>query len=164
MTRRLLLLFLLSLVFTGARADGDTLPPDYQPLQRFPAGRVTVRSAGRSHEFRVWIARTPQHRSQGLMFVRTLDPDRGMLFVFPAPLVASFWMQNTYIPLDMLFVQGNGRISNIAASTRPLTTDPYNAVARVVAVLEVPGGTAERLGIRAGDRVELPARVLREAR
>ena len=63
-----------------------------------------------------------------------------------------------------IFVRANGRIANIAASTRPLTTDPYSATARVVAVLEVPGGTAERLGIHAGDRVELPARILREAR
>jgi len=164
MTQRLLLLFLMCLGLTSARAGDDAPPPDYQPLQRFPVGRVTVRSTGTAHEFRVWIARTPQHRAQGLMFVRTLDADRGMLFVFPAPLVASFWMQNTYIPLDMLFVQANGRIANIAASTRPLTTDPYSATARVVAVLEVPGGTADRLGIRAGDRVELPARILREAR
>ena len=164
MTRRLLLLFLASLLFAITRADDAALPPGYQPLQRFPAGRVTVRTARGAHEFRVWIARTPQHRSQGLMYVRTLDPHRGKLFVFPAPLVASFWMQNTYIPLDMIFVRANGRIANIAASTRPLTTDPYNAVARVVAVLEVPGGTTERLGIRAGDRVELPSRILREAR
>jgi uncharacterized membrane protein (UPF0127 family) len=164
MWRALRVLLLAAIIVPAARAADDALPADYEPLQRFPAGQVAVRAAGGLHEFRVWIARTPRHRAQGLMYVRTLDPDRGMLFVFPTPLIASFWMRNTYIPLDMLFVRANGRIANIAASTRPLSTDPYESVAPVVAVLEVAGGTAARLGIREGDRVHLPRGTLRSAR
>jgi uncharacterized membrane protein (UPF0127 family) len=161
---RLVVLLLLTTAFTAAWAQDQPAPADHEPLQRFPAGQVTIRTAQGAHDFRVWIARTPPHRTQGLMHVRTLDADRGMLFVFPAPLIASFWMRNTYVSLDMLFVRANGRIANIAAATRPLTTEPYTATAPVQAVLEVPAGTAARLGIRAGDRVQLPPDSLRSAR
>ncbi len=162
---RLVLALLLLVAASGTtRAQDAALPADYEPLQRFPAAQVKVTTSLGTHEFRVWIARTPRHRSQGLMFVRTLDPDRGMLFLFPAPLITSFWMQNTYVALDMLFVRANGRIANIAASTRPLTTDPYTSSEPVIAVLELAGGTAARLGIRTGDRVHLPPGSLRQAR
>ncbi len=162
---RLVLVLLLVVAASGAARARDTgLPADHEPLQRFPVADVTVTTSLGAHDFRVWIARTPRHRAQGLMFVRTLDPDRGMLFLFPAPLVASFWMQNTYVSLDMLFVRANGRIASIAASTRPLTTDPYTSSGPVIAVLELAGGTAARLGIRVGDRVHLPPGSLREAR
>ena len=152
MTRRLLLLFLLSLVFTGARADGDALPPDYQPLQRFPAGRVTVRSAGRSHEFRVWIARTPQHRSQGLMFVRTLDPDRGMLFVFPEAGVQCFWMKNTLIPLSIAFLDDSGRIVQIAEML-PQSLDNHCSLKPVRFALEMNAGWFKSRGLAAGAKI-----------
>jgi uncharacterized membrane protein (UPF0127 family) len=141
----------------------EALPPDYEPLQRFPAAELRIETAGGAHRFRVWIARSPQQRAQGLMYVRTLDADRGMLFVFPAPLLASFWMKNTYVPLDMLFARADGRIQNIAANTRPLTTDPYSATGPVRLVLELPGGTCARLGIKSGDRLVLPPGALRGA-
>ena len=161
--RRALLLLLASLT-TACWALDHAPPADHEPLQRFPTRQITIETAAGAHVFRVWIARTPRHRAQGLMYVRTLDADRGMLFVFPTGLVASFWMRNTYVSLDMLFVRADGRIANIAASTRPLTTEPYSATERVVAVLEVPAGTAARLRIRPGDRVLLPAATLRSAR
>ncbi len=162
--RLTLLLLLLSAACGKATAQDAPLPAGYEPLQRFPVATVTVTTSQGEYDFQAWIARTPRHRAQGLMFVRTLDAARGMLFVFPAPVAASFWMQNTYIPLDMLFVHATGRITNIAASTRPLTTDAYTSSEPVVAVLELAGGTAARLGIRPGDRVHLPPGSRRQAR
>ena len=87
------------------------------------------------------------------MFVRELAPDRGMLFLYDFPQFAYFWMQNTYISLDLLFVGPDGRIVTIAEYTTPLSTRLIESEAPVTAVLEVIAGTADRLGLRAGDRM-----------
>lgn len=163
MMRRAFLAAIACVLVLPTGVADEALPRDYEPLQRFPVAEVQIESARGAHRFRVWVARTPRHRAQGLMHVRTLDADRGMLFVFPAPVFASFWMKNTYVPLDMLFATADGRIVNIAENTRPLTQDPYSAAAPVRIVLELAGGTATRLGIRPGDRIRLPAGSLRSA-
>ncbi|MGH7038378.1 MAG: DUF192 domain-containing protein, partial [Stellaceae bacterium] len=82
-----------------------------------------------------------------------LAPDAGMLFEYPAPTVARFWMHNTLIPLDMLFVAGSGRIVSIAARAPPLSDAIISSVAPVLGVVELPGGTAARLGIKPSDQV-----------
>jgi uncharacterized membrane protein (UPF0127 family) len=126
--------------------------------------RLEVTGGGKSHVFRAWVADTPATRSRGLMFVRELPPDRGMLFLFEAPYFASFWMKDTYIPLDLLFVSPDGRIANVIENATPLSLAPLESVAPVTAVLELAGGTAARLGIAAGDRLrvlEAPASVTR---
>ena len=88
----------------------------------------------------------------------SLAPDRGMIFPFPAPKVASFWMKNTLIPLDIIFVRTDGTIANIAENTVPLDLNPVTSVEPVGAVLEIPGGRAAELGIGPGAKVEWKAR------
>lgn len=117
--------------------------------------RVEVSGDAKTHVFRAWVAETPQARARGLMDVRELPPDRAMLFRYELPQFASFWMKNTYIPLDLMFVAPDGRIVNIIENARPLSLAPLESTAPVTAVLEVAGGTAARLGIRPGHRLEI---------
>ena len=117
---------------------------------------LTIRSGSRSHRFLVEVARSPQEQATGLMNRQSLGPDRGMIFPFAEPQVASFWMKNTLIPLDMIFVRADGTIANIAANTVPLSLDAVSASEPVTAVLEIAGGRAAELGIKAGDRVDWP--------
>jgi uncharacterized membrane protein (UPF0127 family) len=90
------------------------------------------------------------------MFRPAMAPDSGMLFEYPAPTVATMWMRNTLIPLDMLFVDAQGRIINIHERAVPLSLDVISAAAPVRAVIELNGGTASRLGIAPGDLVRHP--------
>jgi uncharacterized protein len=132
-----------------ARAD----EPPRESLDHYPTADVSVESGGRSHVFHVWIADTVPRREQGLMYVKRLEPGRGMLFIFPSSQAQSFWMKNTLIPLDLLFIAPDGRIIRIAASAKPLSEATIDSMGIVRGVLEVAGGTSERLGIKAGDRV-----------
>jgi uncharacterized protein len=127
-----------------------------QQLQRFPTGELTIESASGRHKFHVELATNPAQHEQGLMFRQSMAPDAGMLFDFLRPAPVSMWMKNTFIPLDMLFIDNQGRILNIAERTVPHSLDPVAAAGPARAVLEVNGGTASRLGIRPGDRVLSP--------
>ena len=109
---------------------------------------------GQRHAFQVEVARNDADRAQGLMFRRSMAPDHGMLFDFGRVEPVSMWMQNTYLPLDMLFIRPDGTIARIAADAEPLSTRTIPSGEPVLAVLELNGGTAARLGIRPGDRVE----------
>ena len=91
------------------------------------------------------------------MFVRDLPPSEGMLFPQAAPQVAHFWMKNTFIPLDMVFVGENGRIAKIIAKAKPFSLAVLSSDVPVIAVLEIGGGEAKRLGITVGDRVSWKA-------
>ncbi|MFO0333535.1 MAG: DUF192 domain-containing protein [Pseudomonadota bacterium] len=138
-------------------ADGTTQESLREPLERFPQSRVVVDTGGRSHAFQVWVADTEPRRAQGLMWVRELPADRGMLFVFDRPQAMSFWMKNTFVPLDLLFVAPDGRIIRIAADAKPHSLAPIDSMGVALGVLEVRAGTAQRLGIRAGHRLRHPA-------
>ena len=133
-------------------------PAQAPMLERSAAGleqaRLTIRSGSREHHFIVEIARTPEEQAQGLMNRQSLAPDRGMLFPMDPPRLASFWMKNTLIPLDIIFIRADGTIASIAANTVPLSLDPVPSGGPVAAVLEIEGGRAAELGIRAGDKVE----------
>ena len=152
---------LLALLATTACAAG---PDTAEPFEYLQQSDVTILSGERSHQFRVWIADTPLRRSRGLMFIRELAPDRGMLFLYDFPQFAYFWMQNTYVSLDLLFIGPEGRIVNIAEHTTPLSTRMIESEAPVAAVLEVIAGTVDELGIRVGDRVLQSALGVQEAR
>ena len=105
------------------------------------------------HIFGVEMAVTPEEQAKGLMFRRELAEKQGMLFDFHREQPTSFWMKNTYIPLDMIFIRADGRILRIAENTVPLSEALVPSGGPVRAVLEVIGGTAKKLGIAAGDRV-----------
>ncbi|AVT81438.1 DUF192 domain-containing protein [Rhodopseudomonas palustris] len=108
------------------------------------------------HVFTVEIATTDQEREVGLMYRKSLPDGQGMLFDFRPEQQVSMWMKNTYIPLDMIFIRGDGTILRIAENTEPLSTRIIASGGPVAGVLEVSGGTAKKLGIAAGDRVAHP--------
>jgi len=114
---------------------------------------LTITSGGRTHRFTVEIARTEEEQATGLMNRSELAPDRGMIFPFDPPRDASFWMKNTLIPLDMIFVRADGSIANIAENTVPLSLEPEMSEGPVGAVLEIAGGRSAELGIKPGDKV-----------
>jgi uncharacterized membrane protein (UPF0127 family) len=131
-----------------------------QPLEdlaHFPQSTLTIKSGKNSHVFQIWTADTPARKAQGLMFVRGLAADRGMLFVNEAPRVASMWMKNTYIPLDMVFIDANGKIAEIHANTTPHSLEIVSSRKPVLAVLELAAGEAAKRGLKPGDRVLHPA-------
>jgi len=101
------------------------------------------------------VVDTPAGRERGLMYRSSMPEDHGMLFIFPDEVERSFWMKNTLIPLDMLFIASDGRIVGIAADATPLTTTARSVGQPSRYVLETNGGWAARHGVRAGDRVEL---------
>jgi uncharacterized membrane protein (UPF0127 family) len=115
----------------------------------------TLEIAGKSgvHVFQVELAITPEEHERGLMFRRELPEGQGMLFDFHVDQPVAFWMKNTYIPLDMIFIRGDGRILRIAENAEPLSERNIPSGGPVRAVLEVIGGTARKLGIASGDRV-----------
>jgi uncharacterized protein len=125
-------------------------------LQTFATSQLTIVDAGGSHRFTVELAETPAQMAQGLMYRTSLAPDAGMLFDFKRPTMATMWMHNTLMPLDMLFVGANGIIVNIVQRAVPQSDSIISAAAPVRAVIELNGGTTARLGIVAGDRVLFP--------
>jgi len=114
---------------------------------------LTIRSATGEHHFNVQVAATAEQQEQGLMFYRSLASDEGMIFPYEPPQNVAFWMKNTLIPLDMIFIRADGTIARIVTA-KPLDLTPVPAGEPVVGVLEIRGGRASELGIREGDKVE----------
>jgi len=114
---------------------------------------LTVTSQGQAHEFRVEMARTPEAQAQGLMFREKMGPDEGMLFPYSQPRILSFWMKNTVLPLDLIFIGPDGKVINIAANAKPYSEDQIYSEAPASAVLELNAGRAAELGIAPGDEV-----------
>jgi hypothetical protein len=121
-------------------------------------GEQTLEIASKTgvHVFSVEVVDNDADRAKGLMYRRELPEGRGMLFDFQRDQEVSFWMQNTYIPLDMIFIRGDGQILRIEENTVPLSTRMIPSRGPVRAVLEVIGGTSRKLGIAPGDRVAAP--------
>ncbi|MBE7198277.1 DUF192 domain-containing protein [Methylobacterium sp. A49B] len=117
---------------------------------------LTIVTKSGPKRFEVEVMRDDAGRSRGLMFRRTMAPDHGMLFDFERDEPVTMWMKNTYLPLDMVFIRSDGTISRIAADTEPLSTAIIPSGSPVLAVLELNAGTAAKLGIQAGDRIEHP--------
>lgn len=114
---------------------------------------LSIKTAKTNHRFRVEVARTADEQARGLMFRESLPADGGMIFPMKPPRVASFWMKNTVIPLDMIFIRADGTIARIAAETVPYSLEPVDSGEPVVAVLELAGGKAAALGIAEEDQV-----------
>ena len=137
-------LLLTALLSVSGRLGATEL----QPLE--------IASKNGVHVFAVEMAVTPEEQSKGLMFRKELPEGQGMLFDFHREQEATFWMKNTYVPLDMIFIRADGRIHRIAANTTPLSEALVTSGGPVRAVLEVVAGTARKLGIVPGDRVAHP--------
>ncbi|WP_375595580.1 DUF192 domain-containing protein [Algihabitans albus] len=146
LNRFLLLLVLLAAPAAQAKAETAEIVLPVVPLSILAAD-------GTLHEFRVELARTPEEQAQGLMFRKELAADRGMLFVNRRPRVSNFWMKNTYIPLDMVWIGPDWRILGAHENAVPHSTAAISSNVPVRATLEVPGGTVARLGLARGDRV-----------
>lgn len=117
---------------------------------------LVVKQAGGRYTFEIELARTPAQRQQGLMFREKLAANAGMLFDYERPQPVAMWMKNTYVPLDILFIDGSGIITHIAKRAVPLSLQPISSNGPVRAVLEVNGGITDHLGIRVGDEVRHP--------
>ncbi|WP_295498313.1 DUF192 domain-containing protein [Sphingorhabdus sp. EL138] len=115
---------------------------------------LCVTSAAKTHRFTVEAARTSAEQAKGLMFRTELADNAGMIFPFPDLRIASFWMKNTVIPLDIIFVRADGTIESIADNTVPYSMTPVVSGEPVAAVLELRGGLAAELGIVSGDKVQ----------
>jgi uncharacterized membrane protein (UPF0127 family) len=118
---------------------------------------VTVHSATGDSSVRVELALTREAQARGLMFRTELADGTGMLFVFDEESDRSFWMSNTPIPLDIVYIRGDGVIRTIAARTTPYSERSIPSRGPVRYVLEVPGGWCERHGVKPGDKVTLPS-------
>jgi uncharacterized protein len=134
---------LLLLTALAARAD----------LQHFDTSSVTIDTARGAQRFTVEMAITPAQQQQGLMYRRTMAADAGMLFVMKEVGPATFWMKNTLLPLDMLFIGADGKIVDIRERAVPMSQTQIVSKAPARAVLELNGGTVARLGIKIGDVV-----------
>jgi uncharacterized membrane protein (UPF0127 family) len=146
--RRRAFVFALSLFALAPGAPGRLAAADTQTLE--------IASKNGVHAFAVEMALTPEEQARGLMYRRSLPEGRGMLFDFKSERELTFWMKNTYVSLDIIFIRGDGTILRIAANTTPLSEKMIPSGGPARAVLEVVAGTARKLGIAPGDRVAHP--------
>ncbi len=128
--------------------------PSRHPVSGLSVIPLTVMRGNRMITFRVELALTSEEQARGLMFRTAMAQDEGMIFPMNPPRNAAFWMKNTVIPLDIIFIGVDGRISNIAANAEPYSEMPLPSEGMVKGVLELSGGRAAELGIVPGDRVE----------
>jgi uncharacterized protein len=120
-------------------------------------GTVELRGPGGQARFTVEVADSPEERARGLMFREGMPASSGMLFLYPAPQPASFWMKNTLIPLDMIFADRTGTVTHVHSMAVPGDLTPIDGGPGVLAVLEINGGLADRLGIAPGAQLRHPA-------
>lgn len=149
MLRRALLALPPLLALRSPAARAQTGPQPRLPEETL----VIVTRDGTRHNFRVEMAIDPQQQMVGLMFREVVGPEEGMLFDWGTPRESAMWMRNTLVSLDMLFIAADGRIHRIAERTVPHSLATIESRGPVRATLELAAGTAERLGIRVGDRV-----------
>ncbi len=165
MRRKLMPMFALVMALGGAIGAcspnaADSAPaasvasPARHPESGLAVIPLTVTHDGKAHAFRVEVARTSAEQAKGLMFRTAMGADEGMIFPMDPPRDASFWMRNTVIPLDIIFIGADRRILNIAADAVPYSETPLPSAGPVSAVLELNGGRAAQLGIGPGDKVD----------
>jgi uncharacterized membrane protein (UPF0127 family) len=132
-----------------------TVFPAYAQEQAvtFPTASLAIKTLQKTISFTVEVADTPQQQEHGLMFRKSLDHDHGMIFDFKAPRHVDFWMKNTLIPLDMIFIDNNGTVTQIVENAEPESTRTIPSDQDVRAVLEVAGGVVKQDRIAKGDRV-----------
>lgn len=137
---------------TSGEASARSTAPAAHPVSGLPVIDLTVRSQGKAHVFRVEVAASQEQQARGLMFRTQMGADEGMLFPEETPRRPSFWMKNTVIPLDIIYIGTDSRILNIA-NALPYDETPLPADGIAIAVLELNGGRTAALGIKPGDKV-----------
>jgi uncharacterized protein len=150
------MIWVVSAFFLGGLLAFMAVQGNHQPVQAsvFPRGHLEiVRADGTTAAFQVEVATTSEQQELGLMYRTKLAPDAGMFFLWPHDQMISMWMKNTEIPLDMLFVERDGRIAKIIANAVPEDLTPLSSDAPLRAVIEIGGGEAARQKIEVGDRV-----------
>jgi uncharacterized protein len=150
------LLMLAACTSPASEGTAATQPatPTVHPVSGLQLVDLSITTAqGKVHKFRVEVAATPESQSQGLMFRTAMGANEGMIFPRNPPRPASFWMKNTVIPLDLVFVGPDGKILNIAANAVPYSLESILSDGPVSAVLELNGGRAAELGLAPGDTV-----------
>lgn len=135
-------------MFVGLIVVGGSVLDAKMRLERL----ILVTSVGEK-AIMIEIAETPEDKMRGLMFRTSLDDDKGMLFPYGDPQEITMWMKNTSIPLDMVFIRADGTVHRIEARTEPMSERIIGSQGKVSAVLELAGGAAERLGLKANDKV-----------
>ena len=120
-------------------------------MRAFEASTLSIETATGTHNFAIEVARTSEEQALGLMHRRALAPDYAMLFPFAQPREASFWMRDTYVSLDMVFIAEGGVVHRIERATEPLSLRSVRSRGPVIAVLEFVAGTADRIGLAPGD-------------
>jgi len=116
--------------------------------------KAVLHTSTGDYTFNVEVVDTNETRAKGLMFRQELAKDAGMLFDFLSERNTSFWMQNTFIPLDMVFIAADGTVKTIHVNARPLDTTPISSEVPVQFVLEIPGGRSQEIGLKVGDKFE----------
>jgi hypothetical protein len=149
------LIFAILLLAAIGAAEADAADPAVaDPAAETTALQtVVIKSAKGERTFSVEVVKTTEDRNRGLMFRRQMDADRGMLFDYDPPQKVAFWMKNTYLPLDIIFIDVGGYIISIAENTTPLSLDSIPSGGKARGVLEINAGLAKKLGIKVGDRV-----------
>lgn len=141
----------------GAPAKSDVPAGEPTRAQKLPLSSLTIATGdGRRLRFKVEVAVTAREQQTGLMFRPSMPADNGMLFTYKQPQTLGVWMENTYLPLDLIFIGVDHRIVGITANAQPLTRDVRWSPGPVIAFLELNGGRAAALKLRVGDRVEHP--------
>lgn len=146
-------LFLMMLLPVHMAKAGESEPADQITFGR---SVLSVHTRGGSHKFSVEIAETYDQHARGLMFRKNMPMTHGMLFLFEQDQMITMWMKNTFIPLDIIFIDRSGVIVNIVRSTEPYSLDHIKSAKPVISVLEVNAQVTRRLNIQAGDRIEYP--------
>ena len=153
------MLLLLAPACTQQAAEPTPAPaasqPAVHPVSGLPVIPLTVTPiGGRPHVFRVEVASTEPQQARGLMFRTAMGADEGMIFPYSPPQTVSFWMKNTVIPLDIIFIGPDHRVINIAAMATPYSEASLPAAGPTAGVLELNGGRAAQLGVGPGSRAD----------
>ena len=154
-----LLLSLMSVTALVACAPQDsgaatsTQAPAAHPVSGLRVVPLTVEAGGTAHRFRVEVAESAEAQARGLMFRTEMGADEGMIFPYAAPQQLSFWMRNTVLPLDLIFIGADKRVINVAANAAPYSEQQLLSDGPAIAVLELNGGRAAQLGIGPGAKV-----------
>ena len=118
-----------------------------------PLEALTIDTASGPHRFKVEVMHTEPERERGLMFRKTMARDHGMLFEYQGAQPVTFWMHDTYLPLDLIFIGRDGRVVNVARDAKPMDDSLIPSAGPVLGVLELDAGTAEAIDLKAGDRI-----------